>query len=75
MPALMASATLLRREDPLPATAALSCACALGTCEISYTAGPAMPFFIPEACGPKRTTGHMAAPEPLRNMEKGSEAA
>jgi hypothetical protein len=57
-PTLPVTATLVRCVFPLPATAPLSCVCALGTREPSCTTEP--------AAYPQRAAGHMAALEPFR---------
>jgi hypothetical protein len=60
----MVTVALIKHVCPLPATAALSCACALGTCDPSSMAEPVASSFTLEACGPQRAAGHEIAPEP-----------
>jgi hypothetical protein len=64
MLALPITATLVWRVRPLPATAVLSCTCALGTCEPSCTAEAATSSFTLEAHGPQSAAEHVTAPEP-----------
>jgi hypothetical protein len=73
MLALMVTATLVRNVHPLPATATLSYACALGTCEPSRMTGPAATSFALEPRGPQRVVGYMAPPEPSLVGRWGSE--
>jgi hypothetical protein len=51
----------------------VTCGHAFETRGSSHIVRRAKPFFILEVCGPQRTTGHVAAPEPSRARRQDSE--
>jgi hypothetical protein len=72
-PALPDTAALVKCVTPLPATATLSCVCALGTREPSCATKPATSSFTLEAHGPQRTMRHVTALEPSSAEKRGPE--
>jgi hypothetical protein len=63
--ALMVTVALVSYVRLLLATVALLGVCAVGTHKSSCTTRPITPFFILEAFGTQRVTGHVITPEPF----------
>jgi hypothetical protein len=69
--ALSVTAALFKHMCPLPVTAALSYACALGTRQPNRAAEQATSYFTLEARRPQRAVGRVVALEPSRTRRPG----